>query len=340
LCFTLLAAALIMLDGGVAWIRWTAEASVHLVGGLLLLVASGFAFDSLVLAGVTSLTAGMAIPTLTLFLFAGTGVLALRPDRGLFGVLLAPGASGVIARRLIPIAAVLPLLGGWAAWEAHRQGVWPEGFAFAVFAIGLTVILVSTTWRAVTLIATADSRWKQALTQLQQAQVGLEDRVQERTKALRLANDELRRGRVARHLANRVLLHGHREMSAPSRRGLGRTLAQEETRGTLEDHLAAFADMGAGTIALTRSTPDRWHFSGEDLIEVTRTSKTPTCALALGYLEGTIEHLQGAPALGTEVNCRSQGARACEFVVMTKSPADEGDTATKRQAALARATTL
>ena len=55
----------------------------------------------------------MALPTALGFLALSTGILCARPDRGLMQVVTSDEAGGVLARRLLPAAILIPAGLGW-----------------------------------------------------------------------------------------------------------------------------------------------------------------------------------------------------------------------------------
>lgn len=125
--------------------------------------------------------------------------------------------------------------------------------------------------------------------------------------------------RVARDLVRRMLhLLGERGPRSSMRRELGRALALETSAANASDHLWAFAMMGTGRLRLVEQDGRRFVLEGEDLLDVEPGDAQPSCQLALGYAEGMVEHLTGAPALGNEMQCQSQGHPCCRFVVKAR----------------------
>lgn len=80
----------------------------------------------------------------------------------------------------------------------------------------------------------------------------------------------------------------------------------------------AYADMGLGEVRFDGVADGRYTFTAWSLLEREHSSLQPTCFLCLGFLEGVIADLEGAPALGAEVACQSRGAPECRFVVAAR----------------------
>lgn len=133
----------------------------------------------------------------------------------------------------------------------------------------------------------------------------------------KLAQTESRRQLVARKLVRRLLrdLAEGGVTSASARRALGRGLADETKAADLAGYLDALRELGIGELRVEERSEGRYAFSGIDLLERAGETAGPTCHIALGYLESLVTALEGAPALGSEVRCQSQGHARCSFVV-------------------------
>lgn len=103
------------------------------------------------------------------------------------------------------------------------------------------------------------------------------------------------------------------------RRGLGRAMAHPAHDMGVGSMLHAFAALHVGTLRLTAATPDRYVFESSDLRSADTPQRTPTCHLALGFVEGLVEASAGGTALGAEVSCRARGDKVCRFVVRSQS---------------------
>lgn len=117
---------------------------------------------------------------------------------------------------------------------------------------------------------------------------------------------------MLRHLSQRT------PQADQTMRRLGRDLARRANSPGLAVFLETFSAMGLGDLKLDDVQGHRHVFSGSDLLERRESSRQPTCQLPLGFLEGAIEVVTGAPALGAELACQSTGGSRCSFVVSAR----------------------
>jgi predicted hydrocarbon binding protein/PAS domain-containing protein len=100
---------------------------------------------------------------------------------------------------------------------------------------------------------------------------------------------------------------------------MGRSLAGEIEGDTIEAYTTAFRAMGLGRLTFEERESGGYRFRADDLLERQAGSLQPTCHLALGFVEGVVGKLHGGKALGSEVNCQSQGHARCVFIVKPKA---------------------
>ena len=145
--FLLIGATLLLLD-------WETR-SGHRPAQLLALVPTavaltsvlGYAYDVGELYGFARYIP-MALPTAVAFLALGLGIACARPDRGFVSVMASTHAGGVLARRLLPAAVLIPTLLGWLRLVGQRAGLFGAelGLAIAVVAnIVLFAVLIAIT---------------------------------------------------------------------------------------------------------------------------------------------------------------------------------------------------
>ena len=83
--------------------------------------------------------------TATGVLLLASGTLVLRPEMGLARRFSGEGAGSLLARRLLLVIGLLPVLLGWFRLEAHRLGLFDEGAGTALMVIatiaGLAMVL-------------------------------------------------------------------------------------------------------------------------------------------------------------------------------------------------------
>jgi len=132
---------------------------------------------------------GIAVHTgIALFVLA-LGIMTARPDQGPVAALMSDAPHGVMARRLLLSAFVVPLALGYVRFAGERQGLYDTGFGIAVFAVGVIVLLSLTIWRT----AVALSRSEQARQSMEAARDELlvrEREARERAERADRAKDE------------------------------------------------------------------------------------------------------------------------------------------------------
>jgi signal transduction histidine kinase/DNA-binding response OmpR family regulator len=85
----------------------------------------------------------MALPTAVAFLALGVGILCARPDQGLMGVVTSDEAGGILARRLLPTAVLIPAVLGWLRLLGERAGFYETEVGLAV-AVMMTILVFAT----------------------------------------------------------------------------------------------------------------------------------------------------------------------------------------------------
>lgn len=135
-----------------------------------------------------------------------------------------------------------------------------------------------------------------------------------------------REASLARPLARRIVqdLVEQGNVPHPVLIQVGRKLASETPGDKLEDHLAAYREMGLGTVEVEKKDAGRYTFVGDDLLERRGESRVATCSFTLGYLSEAVSRVHASePTLGTEIECQSRGAPRCRFIIQVKKP-EEG----------------
>lgn len=94
----------------------------------------------------------VALHTAFLFLTTGMGVLIKEPARGLMRLLTNPLAGGRAARRLLPLALLVPPTLGWLGLEGQRAGLYRAEFGLAAVVVANVVIFaIMILWNVETL---------------------------------------------------------------------------------------------------------------------------------------------------------------------------------------------
>ena len=133
----------------------------------------------------------VALHTALTFLVLCLGIFIAYPDRGYFRVFSFLSTGGYMARSLLPVVVVIPIIVGKLRWEGELQGLYDTRFGLALYNLSNIVILGAIIMRIAYTLDKADVERQTALAGLQQARDELELRVEERTNDLVTANQAL-----------------------------------------------------------------------------------------------------------------------------------------------------
>jgi PAS domain S-box-containing protein len=168
LCFAALATAVLA-----SAVHSTLRLAHVLATSVALIAAVGclaYLYNVRALYGISAY-ATMAPHTAFLLMLLAVGVLFARPHAGFMAVLISDGLGGMIARRLLPVAVMAPvLIAGLSLW-AQRLGFYDAEFGASVFVLSMIVVLsVVIVWNARHLILLeADRRQAQKTLRLREA---------------------------------------------------------------------------------------------------------------------------------------------------------------------------
>jgi len=140
--FLLIGATLLLLDWEPRSGSRPAQFIVLLPTTLALTSVLGYAFGVGELYGV-SRHIPMALPTAIAFLALGVGSLCARPDRGLVSVVTSDHAGGVLARRLLPAAILIPGVLGWFRLLGQRMDLFSAELGLAIVTVASIVVFAA-----------------------------------------------------------------------------------------------------------------------------------------------------------------------------------------------------
>ncbi|MCL5006491.1 MAG: PAS domain S-box protein [Acidobacteria bacterium] len=140
------------------------------------------------------------------------GVLFLHPDRGVVAEVFTGLSGGVMARRLLPIAIVIPAVLDWWRYEAQQLG-WlnPESGTMLMVIMAIILLLYEMIVTARLLNQTDASR-QQTEEALAEANENLEAKVAMRSEQLNKANERLRIELAERKLAEKKVRDSERQL--------------------------------------------------------------------------------------------------------------------------------
>lgn len=113
------------------------------------LAFSGYLYGASALLGIGSFTQ-MALHTSLTLLVVCASIIAITPQRSVGAVLLSPSPGGVVARRLLPAAFLVPIVVGWVRLAGERAGLYDTAFGVSLMVVShiviFTAIAVWVTW--------------------------------------------------------------------------------------------------------------------------------------------------------------------------------------------------
>src|SRR5213592_591421 len=135
---------------------------LSLLAGLVSLLALvGYAY------GVQSFYMGvvfytqMGLPTAGTFLVLCAGLLLARPDQGLMATITSQSTGGVMARRLLPAALVIPALLGGLRLAGEMTGIYDAEFGVSLMVMGTIVVFTALIWWNADSLNRMDARHRQ-----------------------------------------------------------------------------------------------------------------------------------------------------------------------------------
>ena len=101
--------------------------------GVALISLLGYAYSAEGMYGLGE-SQRMALPTAASLFVLGIGILFARPDTGFISVIVSEHAGGVLARRMLPVAILVPAGLGWLTLSGQRAALFSEALGLAIAA--------------------------------------------------------------------------------------------------------------------------------------------------------------------------------------------------------------
>ena len=254
----------------------------------------------------TSTYVPMSLPGAIAFLALATGTLLARTDRGAMAVIVSDTAGGLLARLLLPLAALVPLLLGTLRRTGERAGWFSTDLGVALFATAFIIFFFAAVWWTARLLFRSELERKAADERVRQANAVLEQRVAERTAELKSLNEELRQASKAKDDFMSVLSH---ELRTPLTPALAAASYLAENAGQLSS--AAFGgelDVIRRNILLEARLID-------DLLDLTRISR--------GKIELQLGHVDAHTAIRDAFQIAAKDIEQKQLAVSTSFAANE-----------------
>lgn len=143
--FMMFGLAIVLLNRGKA--VSLAQVLTILAGLWALLAIIGYAYQAEQLFAIARYT-GIALHTALALFVLSLGILARSIDRGFISVIGDDDTAGIMTRRLLVIAVVVPFVLGWIRLAGQRAGYFDLGLGAALLVIAIIVIFLLSIWRA------------------------------------------------------------------------------------------------------------------------------------------------------------------------------------------------
>jgi signal transduction histidine kinase len=190
LCLMLLSAALLLIDRRLRSDFHPFQILALLAAVLSFLSIVGYGYGTRWLYGVPSFIP-MALPTAIVVHALAWGILLARPHEGLVRSLTSRSLGGVMARRIIPAAFLLPVGLGWLRLLGEQAGFYDTSLGVALNSVLTSFGLLAVIWWSARMLNSVDQQRAAAAEDLRRFNDELEARVNERTAELSAANREL-----------------------------------------------------------------------------------------------------------------------------------------------------
>ena len=145
ICFLLYGVAVWLLDYRTKRGKSPSQYLAMVIGMIALIPLMGYAYSVEPLYGISKYT-GIATETAAALGAMAIGLLAARPAWGVMAILVADDAGGLMARKLIVPAVVIPFLLGWIRTRAQQLGYIDEAFGRPALILLMTVIFTALIW--------------------------------------------------------------------------------------------------------------------------------------------------------------------------------------------------
>lgn len=147
LSLTLAGVALVLLQQKAEAAARRAQAMAFCVAGFAAIALVGYIYGAHILYSATRIT-GIAWPTAGALLVIAIGILAARADTGPVSVLISRGPGGIMARRILLPAVLLPVTLGYVRKLGEAFEWYDTGLGGALLAVSVSMVLALAVWRA------------------------------------------------------------------------------------------------------------------------------------------------------------------------------------------------
>ena len=154
--FTLVGLALLAIDARSLAARWSVQWLALTVASVSFVVVIGYAYEVSSLYR-PSTSSPVALHGVIAFLLLSTSLLLARPDRGLVAAAVAPDAGGLLIRRLLPAALLLPPVLGWVRLQGEQAGLYGTESGLAVYVTTVVGVMSLLIWATAATVRRTDT---------------------------------------------------------------------------------------------------------------------------------------------------------------------------------------
>ncbi|MCE9508100.1 MAG: response regulator [Alphaproteobacteria bacterium] len=171
---------------------WPAQFLALGSGFIALLTMISYAYSFMMLSDMKYTDIPMALNTAVAFFLVNTAILCARPDRGIIAVISGTGAGGVQARRLLPMAIIIPAGLFWLEYLARRAGALDQIRELSLFVLLNIFFFTVLIWWSAALMEESDQKRFYAEERLQKEKEAAEKASKVKSEFLANMSHELR----------------------------------------------------------------------------------------------------------------------------------------------------
>jgi PAS domain S-box-containing protein len=164
LCFLFTGISLLLIGARARAALWAQQAAALVVIGFGMMALLGYAYEVRQFYGLADFSS-MALNTALALTVLGAGLLCARPT-GLVRVLVTSGPGTHLARLLLPVVILAPVIVGWLRVYGSKAGLFEPNFGTGLFAIAMILIFAALVWWTAHVLNRNDVARRETETQL------------------------------------------------------------------------------------------------------------------------------------------------------------------------------